>query len=170
MRRRSLLKLGLWGGALLAAGGAGLHLFPSRVRYRPRRALEVFDAAEFNVLGHVAACVVTAPACDPEEIVHSVDHALAMQAPEAASDFKKLLGLLESGLAGLILDARPRNFSRLDAAAQRAALHAFRDSRLVLRRSGYHALRKLCLASYYARESTWADVGYPGPPQIELPT
>jgi hypothetical protein len=170
VRRRRLLKLGLWGGALLALGGAGLHLVPSLVRYRPRRPLEVLDEAGFNVLGHVAACVVDAPGCDPVEVAHLIDRVLSLGAPESAADFRKLLGLLESGLAGLLLDGRPRNFSRLGREAQQAALLCFRDSRLVARRSGYHALRKLCAAAYYSREASWAAIGYPGPPQIELPT
>lgn len=170
MRRRGLLKLGLWGGAALALGGAGLHFVPSLVRYRPKRGLAVLDAAGFNVLAHVAARVVDSADANPEELAHSVDGALAMGAPEAAADFRKLLGLLESGLAGLVLDGRPKNFTRLSQDAQDRALLAFRDSRLVLRRSGYHALRKLCVAAYYARAESWPAIGYPGPPQIELPT
>ncbi len=168
MKRRRFLKVGLAGGALLAASGVGLSLWPSLVRHHPRRRTFVLDAAGFNVLAHAAARIVPADG-DPAEIAHRVDETLALGPPEAQDDFRKLLSLLESGLAGLLLDARPRPFTRLPPAQQDAALLAFRDSRLAVRRSGYHALRKLCLGGYYAADSTWAAIGYPGPPTISAP-
>ena len=169
MRRRGFLKLGLVGGALLGLTGAGLGLWPSRIRFVPQRALRVLDPAGFNVLAQVAARVAPSDG-DPVAIAHGVDETLVAQTPEAQDDFRKLLRLLENGLARLLLDGRPRNFTRLVAASQDAALAAFRDSRLVVRRSGYHALRKLCLAVYYAAPSTWGVIGYPGPPTISAPT
>jgi hypothetical protein len=170
MRRRPFLKLGLWGSALLGLGGTGLALFPSRVRYQARGPLRVLDPTGFNVLAHVAARVIPLADAEPERIAEEVDRALALGPDEAQEDFRKLLKLVENGLAGLLLDGRPSTFTRLSPTGQDAALLAMRDSRLVLRRSGYHALRKLCAASYYARESTWAAVGYPGPPAISVPT
>lgn len=160
--------MGLAGGALLAVSGVGLSLWPALTRYRPRRALQVLDGVTFNVLAQAAARIVPADG-DPAEIAHRVDETLALGPPEAREDFGKLLKLLESGLAGLVLDGRPRPFTRLPPEKQDAALLAFRDSRLALRRSGYHALRKLCLGGYYASDSTWAAIGYPGPPQISEP-
>jgi hypothetical protein len=46
----------------------------------------------------------------------------------------------------------------------------WRDSRLAVRRSGYAVLRKLTQAAHYASPEAWADTGYPGPPQIAVPT
>ena len=169
MRRRGFLKLGLFGSSLLALGGAGLSLWPSDERHRPRKTLQRIEAARFAVLAQVAARVVPLVGADPIAIAHAVDESIALGPEESAADFNKLLGLLESGLAGFLLDGRPRPFTRLVGEAQDAALEAFRDSRFVLRRAGYHALRKLCVAGYYAGEATWADVGYPGPPQISAP-
>jgi hypothetical protein len=169
MNRRGVLQLGLAGGVLLALGGAGLHLRPVVRNHRPRGPLHVLDAGEFAVLAAAAARMVLVPGADPVTIAHGVDEALTLGPPESAADFKKLLGLIESALAGLILDGRWESFTRLDAAGQDAVLYHFRDSRLVLRRSGYQALRKLCLGAYYAGESSWSFVGYPGPPDIRLP-
>jgi hypothetical protein len=113
---------------------------------------------------------VTAPAADPIEIAHRVDAQLALGSPEARADFAKLLGLLESALAGLLLDGRPRPFTHLSPAAQDDVLASWQTSHLAVRRSGYGVLRKLTQAAYYAAPEAWADVGYPGPPQIGLPT
>jgi hypothetical protein len=169
MKRRSFLGVGLWGGALLAAGGAGLQLWPTLRRHAPVKPLQVVDEREFAILAAAAERIVAQPGLDPVAIAHGVDATLAFGPPEAGADFRKLLGLLESGLAGLLLDGRARPFTRLAPAAQDATLLAYRDSRIALRRSGYHALRNLCLGAYYADPSTWAGIGYPGPPQIELP-
>jgi hypothetical protein len=170
MKRRGFLQLGLAGGALLALGGTGLHLWPGERMHRPRGPLLALDEEEFAVLAAAAARIVVAPGADPVTIAHAVDETLTFGPPEAAADFKKFLGLIESALAGLLLDGRsPKPFTRLDAAGQEAVLYQFRDSRLVLRRSGYQALRSLCLGAYYASESSWAVVGYPGPPDIRLP-
>jgi len=163
-----MLKLGLLGGGLLAVSGAGLSLWPSLERYRARRALMVLDGAGFNVLAAACARIVP-PDGDAVEIAHRVDETLALGPPEAQADFRDLLKLLENGLLGLILDGRPRPFTRLPPEKQDAALQNFRDSRIVARRSGYHALRKLCLAGYYAGDGTWAAIGYPGPPTIMEP-
>src|SRR2546430_817973 len=107
MERRQFLKLGLFGSSLLVLGGSGLALWPGRRSYAPRRPLRVISDAHFPVLAAAAARAVSAPSADPIEIAHGVDDALALSNPEAAADFDKLLGLLESPLAGLLLDGRP---------------------------------------------------------------
>jgi hypothetical protein len=169
MKRRRFLKMGLLGGALLGVGGVGLAIFPSRKLHSPKRRTHVFAASEFNVLALAAAVVIKQPDVDAAEIAHGVDEAMSRNSTEAQEDFRSLLKLLENGLAGLLLDGRPSNFSRLDEEGRASALRNFRDSRIAARRSGYHALRKLCLAAYYADEKRWEKIGYPGPPQISAP-
>jgi hypothetical protein len=124
----------------------------------------------FNVLAAAAARLIALPEADPVEVAHRVDEALARGTPESLDDFRLLLQVLDNRLTGLLLDGRPRNFTALDPAAQDAALQAFRDSRVMMRRSGYQSIRKLCLAAFYASDSTWAAIGYPGPPQISVPS
>ena len=171
MKRRRFLRWGLFGAGTLAVAGMGLQLWPTTRRHRPSpgRALAVLDEREFAILAAAAARIVTAPSADPVAIAERVDDSLAMQPLEAQADFKKLLGTLESALVGLMLDGRPHPFTHLSPDDQDAALFAFRDSRILLRRTGYQALRKLCVAAHYSDEKSWADVGYPGPPEFILP-
>lgn len=165
MQRRTLLKRGLFGGALLAVGGGtALALFPSRRVHAPRRPLAALDEARFNVMAAIAARVVVVEGADPVEIAHTVDDALARAVPEARSDLLSVLGLLESALVGALLDARLRPFTQLDPEDQDRVLLAWRDSRLTLRRGAYKALKNLCVTSFYRKESGWAAAGYPGPP------
>lgn len=157
---------GLLAGGLLLVGGAGLALYPSALSLAPRRPLAVLDRTRFATLAAAASSLVTAPGADPIELAHAVDAWLETTPPEVQKDLGDLLALLESPLAGLLLDGRPVPFTRLDPAGREAALSAWRASRIELRRAGYTVLRKLTQRAHYMSPSTWASVGYPGPPEI----
>ena len=166
MNRRSFVQRGLFGGALLLFGGGALALYPTRHLASPTRWLHVLDDRGFQVMVAIAARVVTAPGADPVLIAESVDASLARLPPEAQADIAGLLGLFENALPGLLLDGRAAPFTRLDGPAQDRVLESWRDSRLVLRRAGYHALRRLCLAGYYGDERSWPAIHYGGPPNV----
>jgi hypothetical protein len=171
MNRRTFIRRGLFGGLLLAVGGSvGLVAWPSDQRLRARRPLRALDARQFAVLATVAARTVTAPGADPVTIAERVDAQMAVAPPEARADFGKLLLLFENALAGFVFDGRPKPFTRLQPAAQDDVLADWRDSRLAVRRSGYAILRKLTQAAWYAAPEAWPAIGYPGPPQIQVPT
>jgi hypothetical protein len=170
MNRRTFLRRGLLGGTILALGGVGLSAWPSLLERRPRQPLKVLDEKRFAVLAAVASRTVRAPGADPIAIAHAVDDTLSRAVPEVQNDFRQLLALFENALAGLVFDGRPKPFTRLSPEAQDAVLTNWRDSRLTVRRAGYQALRKLTSAAHHAQPSTWASVGYPGPPQLTVPT
>ena len=69
-------------------------------------------------------------------------------------------------VAGFLFSGRVTPFTALDPSAQDVVLREWRDSRLAVRRTGYEALRKLVLASYYSAPEVWPSMGYPGPPQL----
>lgn len=164
MNRRSFLKRGLAGGALLAlGGGAGLALWPSRIVYVPTGPLQSLTPKAFNVMAAVASRVVTVPGADAIVIAHTVDAALARAVPEARNDLVSVLHLLDSAVVG-VMDGYLGTFSSLSPEAQDKALYSWRDSRLTLRRGAYKALKNLAATSHYRKESAWAEVGYPGPP------
>jgi hypothetical protein len=167
MQRRTFLKRGILGGALLAVGGGVvLATSPSRTAYVPRTPTRVLDPPKFNVMAAIAARVVTAPGADPIAIAHKIDGALARAVPEAQRDIRDVLGLFESALAGFLLDLRSRPFTQLGPDEQDAVLGAWRDSRLMLRRGAYKALKNLCVTSFYRTEAGWPAAGYSGPPEV----
>jgi hypothetical protein len=170
MTRRTFLKRGLIGGALLIlGGGATLTLLPTRESGTPLHPLEVLDPRAFQVLVAIARRLVSHPAANPVAIAHGVDAILGRMAPEAQEDMGKLLLLFESALSGLIFDGRVTPFSRRSAADQDRSLLSWRDSRLVIRRTGYQALRKLCFFAHYSMPSSWVLVGYPTPASVGTP-
>ena len=163
MNRRTFLKRGLAGGAVLLLGGGALALFPTKEQGAPTHALAVLEPRSFQVLVAIARRVVP-PTADGVKVAEGVD-ALLRRAPlEAQRDFNRLLGLFENALPGLLFDGRVLPFTRLSPASQDAVLAHWRDSRLTLRRTGYHALRRICLAVAYADEATWPALGYVPPP------
>ena len=162
--RRRFLKTGLLGGAVLALGGVGLALYPSKEVGVATAPLLAVDARSFQVLIAVASRIVTAKGRDPVAIAHGVDRSLSYALPETQEGVNKLLGLFENALPGLVLDGRIKPFTRLSAESQDGVLESWRTSRIELRRLGYQALRKLCLASYYMEESSWGPLAYT-PPQ-----
>ena len=173
MQRRTLLKRGLLGAALLAAAGSGvLALRPGDNSVQPRRPLLSFSPAVFPVLVAVAARVTAETGADPIEIAHRVDAALQRATPEARADLENVFVLLENAFTGLLTRRSITPFTKLAGEAQDAALHAWRDGRITLFAGAYQALRKLCLAAHYATPAAWPDTGYtpmiakPDPPPI----
>lgn len=90
------------------------------------------------------------------------------QPPEKQQQFRQLLDLLESPVANLIWGRRFRPFWQLKGRQQERILRRWSTSRLATMRSGFAALKKLCLFAYYgfARDGgnpAWEAIGYPGP-------
>lgn len=167
MNRRRFVQRGLFGGAVLLLGGGGLALYPTRRLATPSKPLRVLDDRGFQVIVAVAARVITAPDADPAVLAERIDESLSRTPPEAQADLASLVGLFENALPGLLLDGRATPFTRLDGAAQDHALEQWRDSSLVVRRSGYHALRRLCFVAYYGDERAWPGIRYSGPPDVK---
>ena len=169
MNRRAFLKTGLVGGALLALGGTGLALFPTRHLAAPTRPLRVLDDRGFQVMVAVAGRVIIDPGSDPVVIAEGVDELATRLPVEVQRDILRLLGLFESALGGLLLDGRALPFTRLPPDAQDRVLARWRSSRLALRRSGYRGLKQLCNLAHYAQPRSWAAVGFPPPTSVGEP-
>jgi hypothetical protein len=172
MQRRSFLKRGLLGGVLLVvAAGGGVALLPGDKSVKPSGPLSSLPESAFPVLAAVAARALAGTTASPVEIAMRVDAALRYARPEVRKDLGDALALLENALGGLLTRGTARPFTQLDEKEQDEALHRWRDSRLVLLRSAYHGLRKLCLAAHYATPAGWPETGYPGPsiPKPEPP-
>ncbi len=175
--RRSLLRKGLVGGALLAVGGAvPLALRGPRPGPAPHRPLQVFSRDEHAIFAAVAARVVPGPGADGRwptaaavDCAGKADALMAQAHPEIAKELKQLLALFDNGLVALLTVGRPRPFTRATADEQEAQLRAWGASRLSLFRTGYQALVRLTHATYYSSPEVYPLLGYPGPPQVVLP-
>lgn len=171
LSRRGLVKRGFWGGGLLLLGGvAGLALQETAPVALPKEGLQVLNARELAVVEALAACMLPSgknvPSLAEVKVGLQVDRILSLADAHSTQELKQLLGLFENALPVFLFNGRLRPFTRLSAEAQDEVLRGWRDSRLVLRRTGYQALRALLMAAYYASPLTWKAVGYPGPPLL----
>jgi hypothetical protein len=164
--RRRLLLGGAATVGLMATLGAAVALQPTLHR-APRAALRVLDARQFSVLAALADRVCPGggglPSAWELQVPEKVDLLLDSLHPATAAELQFALGLVESGLAGLLLDGRIRAFTRCPPEVQDAVLATWRDSRLPDRRIAYRALVSLISAAYWADPSTFAHLGYAGP-------
>ncbi|MFI5274230.1 MAG: GMC family oxidoreductase N-terminal domain-containing protein [Ktedonobacterales bacterium] len=104
---------------------------------------------------------------------------LAEQSPQARADFKQLLGLFDSPLFGVLLDGRPRRFTRLDAGRRGEALRKMGVSRVPKLRQGFEVVKRLSTFAFYSAPGedglnpNWPAIGYapaPAPPSAaEVP-
>ena len=92
------------GGGLLALGGLGLALYPSKEVAVATEPLAALGARSFQVLVAIASRIVTAKGASPVAIAHGVDRSLSYALPETQQAINDLLGLFENALPGLLLD------------------------------------------------------------------
>jgi hypothetical protein len=163
MSRRRFFRLGLAGGALLAAGGVlALHRGRYELDLRTRRALRFFDAKGYRVFEAFADRMLDGcrPSARAIGVAKFVDGFAAELDGALQTDLRRLLDLLEHGT---LLGDGVRKFTKLSAAEQDAYLGGWEHSRLVVKRTGFAALKSLAMMGYYRDERTHAGIGYPGP-------
>jgi hypothetical protein len=171
VKRRTFVKAGFFGGALLALGGGALSfaLLPTRQVAKATRPLRVFGDREFQILVAVSRRVVTSLDTDHVEIAEGIDDLATRLPVEAQRDLRRLLSLFESALGGLLLDGHFLPFTRLSPEKQDDVLGRWRTSSLALRRVAYQSLKKLCYLAQYSQPSSWPSVHFPTPAPVSGP-
>lgn len=164
MQRRSLLRLGLAAGALLALGGGLVAtLRPGwRNAQLTTEGREVFAAVSRVVIPGLA----TAGEAAMDSQMNAIQSLIGHLPRPLQGELADLLALLCSApgrrtLAGLRTDWRVASDTETTH-----ALDAMRHSTIALRAQAYQALRELCLAAHHADPASWFELNYPGPVSI----
>jgi choline dehydrogenase-like flavoprotein len=89
----------------------------------------------------------------------------ALQRPALVAEMDRLLAMLDSPAANLLLTGRPVRFSALTQDQREDYLRRFAGSRLGLKRGAFQVLKRLILLYSYGAEDSpyWAAVGYSRP-------
>lgn len=163
VRRRTFLKLGLAGGALLAAGGAASWL---AVRDPVANRREVLAGIVPAILDGAlpADAAQRAPAIG--QATAAVEAAIAALSPAAQDELAQLFALLALAPTRLALAGLAQPWREAGIAEVSAVLQRWRTHRLELLQSAYHALHDLVAGSWYAEPAHWAAIGYDGPPRL----
>ncbi|HNI76836.1 MAG TPA: hypothetical protein PK363_09780 [Giesbergeria sp.] len=168
MQRRTLLKLGLVSGTVLAlAGGAAMLVQPGLVQRR------LTDAGRALFIGVGRAILQGTLPPDPAEqrqalegMADRVDILAQNLPPHVVDELSQLVGLLGSSAGRVALAGLSTGWLEATPEQVMAALNDMRYSRLTLRQQAYQALHEIVGGAYFSEESTWAVVGYPGPQDI----
>ena len=119
--RRRFLSLGAFGLAAVSLGGLGVGLQATKMR-EPASALRALSPRAFSVLSAVAERVMPGselfPSATELQVAEQIDQLLADAPAGFVTDMERALEFLENALVGLVLDARPKPFSRSSPEAQ----------------------------------------------------
>lgn len=168
MRRRTLVKVGLAGGALLAVAGASLALLqPARRDGRfTATGRAIFTALAPAVLATLLPADAAARNAAVAAFLPRVEAAIQGLPPALQGEVDELLTIAGSAPGRLALVGLGTAWDQASVAEVQAALAAMRDSSIALRQQAFHALRDLTSASYFSDAAPWAVIGYPGPRPI----
>jgi len=165
MQRRTLIKVGVATGAMLAmAGGTWALIKPGRKNgHLTSAARDLLSAVARSVLGPLLPLEPAARNRALEDHLARVQATIAGMPVPVQTEVDELLTILASAPGRLGLGGLIRDWPDAEEAAVTAALQRMRLSSLAVRQQAYHALRDLTNASYFADAATWPSIGYPGP-------
>jgi hypothetical protein len=163
LSRRSFLRQGIGGTALLAAGA----LLPSGcTRYpKPPPSLSFFTAKEYAVLNLLAARMLGLPELhegDEEggvDVAANLDRLVAGWDADLKRQLRLALRVVEHGT--YLFELQRKRLTKLSLAEQNAYLAGWAASTLGARRVAYLGFKALVSLGYYG--TTWSGMGYPGP-------
>jgi len=169
MKRRSLLKLGIASGVVLAVAGGSLALLkpglladgklsPAARQLMRAVALAVFD----GLLPAEAAAREARLAAHLDQL----DANIAGFPPHLRGELSQLLSLLTSSGGRFTLTGLTSDWASASVADVQASLQAMSLSSLGLKQQIYHALRDLSSLVFFSNAASWQLVGYPGPREI----
>ena len=96
------------------------------------------------------------------------DLALSFLPQSQQQEFKQLLSLLKSMLGRLILAKIGSSWNNVAAEKVDKMLESWRNSSIELINVTYVSLKQLSFASWYGNPQNWLDIGYPGPPGMNI--
>lgn len=161
LSRRGFLKAGLAGTLVLAGSGAAYRfLSPSATPAR-----FILDQQAQVALAAIVPVILNG-AIEPAHISDAVDrvrHAIGNLPLTTQKEIQDLFAMLTLAPARRFVVGISQDWSEAPPEEVAAFLQRWRLSRFALLQSAYHALHDLVTGSWYADESTWAAIGYPGP-------
>lgn len=158
--------MGLVGATMLAAGGAAIY-WGTAPGWRGGQ-LQFSGRIVFRAVAE-AVLDGSLPEAPPsrtralESQLGRLNATLGALPPATQHELDQLLGLLASPPGRRLLAGLGSAWDSASVAEVQRALQSMRESSLTVRRQAYHALRDLTHAAFFADESHWALLGYPGP-------
>ena len=169
IRRRQLIQAGIAGTALLTLARWIDHpvaAAPAAYRFLDARGVKSVGALVPVVLAGALPADEAARRAAVAEVVAAFDRAVAGLAIPVQQEMGELFSFLHTAplrlaVAGLwspLEESTPQQIGEF--------LLRWRDSPFDLQRASYRAITQLIQAAWYGNSSSWAAIGYPGPPAV----
>ncbi len=100
------------------------------------------------------------------EVVDAFDRAVSGLSPLVQKEVDQLFSVFRYTPTRFAFTGLWAPIEEAPAAEVAAFLTRWRHSRFEIQRAGYQALTQLIQASWYDNPSSWAAIGYPGPPRL----
>ena len=132
-----------------------------------RNDLRYFSPKEYLILQAVAERMVD-PALPGNPTVKEIDVAKRADQFVAAADqeiqdqFHQLLTVFNAPFFTFLFDLRFSSFINMAPEDKDSYLEDWMTSNLALRRTGFQALKRLCLSMFYTDSRSWKEIGYEG--------
>jgi hypothetical protein len=156
--RRKFIKETIIGVIALGFGGATRRTDPlnpgfSEYRYFSAHEAEIFQAIAERIIGKVPLDV---------DVVRRADLFLAEEDEEIREQIHQLLTVFNAPFFTFLFDLRFSSFITMSPGDQDSYLEDWMTSSLAFRRTGFQALKRLCVSMYYTDEQSWESIGYEG--------
>ncbi|EZQ18939.1 MULTISPECIES: hypothetical protein [Pseudomonadaceae] len=171
MNRRQLLKLGLFGTAVLTTVG-GIASLGGCSADTPAQGFQQLRKDDLPMLRRVIPVVLVGalPAEQQAAIVEGVllalDNNLNQLSPSLNTQLLQLFDLLTLGVTRGAVTGIWGSWENANDEAVQAFLKRWENSSFALLQQGQNALTNLILLSCYSTPASWPQCGYPGPPRI----
>ena len=99
---------------------------------------------------------------EPIDVAGRADQFLSTADPEVQEQIHLLLTVFNSPLFTFLFDLRFSSFLSMTPDGQDSYLQDWMLSRLAFRRTGFQALKRLCVSMYYTDKVSWDAIGYSG--------
>jgi len=157
----------VWGGLFLS----GSKFFPFPYREIPSleipKRLDFFSDHEFIVFQAIAERMIGAPSeGNPSaallNITMRADKFLSGTDPEVQEQFHQLLTVFNAPFFAFLFDFRFSSFISMSAEDQDSYIEDWMTSTFAFRRTGFQALKRVCLIMFYTEPRSWPEIGYDG--------
>jgi hypothetical protein len=161
--RRSFLRAGLIGTLALATAGSLYRV----IRHSDAPGEFIFDDQTRSVLNAIIPVVlmgaIDSSSSTVTAAIDRVQRAITGLPLTAQREIQDLFGLLTLAPSRRFLVGLPDDWPQAKQEDIEAFLNGWRQHRFGMLQNAYHALHDLITGSWYADESTWPFIGYPGP-------
>ena len=166
--RRKFLKETLFGVACLSVAKivpAGTLVADGTTRVPAN--LVYFSPKEFLIVEAVADRLIGVPlpgrpSAAEVGVAARADQFLGGADPEVQEQLHQLLTVFNAPLFTFLFDFRFSSFLAMSPEDKDSYLEDWMTSSLGLRRTGFQALKRLCMSMFYTHEASWKEIGYEG--------